>query len=346
MNGHKEEPTTLEKLKEKYTETMSIGAIEKNSLDTIAMHLRHVIKTLGAGFLLKSLNMNHLQEHVNRRAKAKGIRKKPLSSATLRKEIASFRVAWNWGIQAGLVKGQFPNKGVKFPKLVEKPPFQTWDEIERRIASGVTPAEAADLWDALYLRPHEITELLEFVRLHATIPWLYPVVCMAAHTGARRSEILRCEVHDLDFDGETILIREKKRTKGTHTTRRVTMTPFLKNVLQEWLTIHPGSKSLFAQNVAIERSRTRRVAPTPVTRDECHDHFSRTLEKGKWRVLRGIHSLRHAYISCLAAGGVDQRIIDDLVGHQTEQQRQRYRHLTPNLKKEAVNRVFSAFMKG
>jgi integrase len=331
---------TLEQLKENYVETLAIGAVEENSLYTVKMHLRHFIKTLGAQFVMQTLTMNDLQEHVTTRAKAQGIKGRKLSPVTLRKEIASLRACWNWGVHAGLVSGNFPNRGLKFPKLTEKHPFQTWDEIQRRIASGVTPAEEADLWDSLFLRTHEIAELLEFVRANGTQPWIHPLVYMAAHTGARRSEILRCDIHDLDFHGDTILIHEKKRVKGTHTTRRVTMTPSLKNVLNEWLRIHPGGKQLFTQNVMVVRSKTRRVIPTPVTRDECHDHFSRTLEKGKWRVLRGIHSLRHAYISCLAAAGIDQRIIDDLVGHQSEQQRQRYRHLTPNLKKEAVNRVF------
>ena len=32
----------------------------------------------------------------------------------------------------------------------------------------------------------DITELLEYVRkTHARYPWIYPMVCFAAHTGAR-----------------------------------------------------------------------------------------------------------------------------------------------------------------
>lgn len=62
--------------------------------------------------------------------------------------------------------------------------------------------------------------------------------------------------------------------------------------------------------------------------------------RGKWKVLRGLHSLRHSFISCLAAAGVDQRIIDELVGHQTPEQQKRYRHIFPSVKFEAVHRVF------
>jgi hypothetical protein len=33
-----------------------------------------------------------------------------------------------------LVTGRFPNDGLRYPKIDEKPPFMTREEIERRIA--------------------------------------------------------------------------------------------------------------------------------------------------------------------------------------------------------------------
>ncbi len=71
-----------------------------------------------------------------------------------------------------------------------------------------------------------------------------------------------------------------------------------------------------------------------------HDHFKRSLKGSKWERLKGLHTLRHSFISCLAAAGVDQRIIDDFVGHTTDQQRQRYRHLFPDVKQKAISSVF------
>ena len=40
----------------------------------------------------------------------------------------------------------------------------------------------------------------------------------AAYTGARRSELIRMEVEDVDFAGGAITVREKKRSAGS--TRR------------------------------------------------------------------------------------------------------------------------------
>ena len=150
-DGGERPDITLGELKEDFIETHSVGAMEKNSLDTVAMHLRHLIKTFGVNFPVQTLTLAKLQEHVNRRAKKKGIRNRPLSPATIRKEIASFRAAWNWAVQMGLVTGNFPNRGLKFPKSEEKPPFQTWQEIKRQIARGVGVAEERDLWDCLFL---------------------------------------------------------------------------------------------------------------------------------------------------------------------------------------------------
>ena len=59
-----------------------------------------------------------------------------------------------------------------------------------------------------------MAELLEYVRENARHGWIYPMFCFAAHTGARRSEILRSRIADFDFQAGSVLIREKKRVKG------------------------------------------------------------------------------------------------------------------------------------
>ena len=266
-------PITFGDLKTKYLETHSNGVMEANSLATVAMHLRHFENSLGPRFQLQNLSLADLQSHVTRRARKK-YRGKSLSPVTLRKEIASFRAAWNWSMLDGLVKGVFPSRGLVYPKTDEKPPFMTWTEIERRIAScDLTAAEQADLWDCLYLRKPEIDQFLTYVREHATHPWVFPLICTAAHTGARRSELLRMDVNDVNFDTDQILVREKKRNRRQRTTRYVSLTPFLKAVLQDWLAGHPGGKYLFCHSEVVARSKsaaaqqaTREKKPGPVRR--------------------------------------------------------------------------------
>jgi integrase len=289
---------------------------------------------------MPELSMAHLQQHVDRRARMKGQRGR-LSPATIRKEVVTLRTAWNWGVQMGLLTGRYPNKGLRYPKFAEKPPFQTWAEIERRIkAGGLTMKEIAELWDSLYLTLHEIEEILKHVKVKAAQPWVYPLFCFAAYTGARRSEMLRALVSDVDFEGQAVLIREKKRARGRTTNRRVALSPFLAGALKEWIDIHPGGQNLFSQQAVVVKSKTKRSAPTAITRDEAHDHFKRTLSETKWKVIRGYHIFRHSFISLCASRGVDQRLIDEWTGHTTDEQRKRYRHLSPTTQHEAILSVF------
>ena len=50
----------------------------------------------------------------------------------------------------------------------------------------------------------------------------------------------------------------------------------------------------------------------------------------------GFHSYRHSFASNLAALSVDQRVIDEFMGHQTDAMRKRYRHLFPSARSSAM----------
>jgi integrase len=358
---------TLADLRDAYVEALAGGPMEANSKATVKMHLGHFVRTLGGNFRLKDLGLADLQRHVSQRA-AKKYRGRPLSPVTLKKEMATLRACWNWGVAAGLAEGRFPSRGLMYPKAEEKPPFMTWVEIERRVSrGGLSPAEVKAMWDCLYLGLGQVAELLAYVKTNAAHGCLYPMCCCAAHTGARRSELIRAQVDDVDLEGGTMLIRERKRNKEQATTRRVPLSPFLAGVLRGWLAVHPGGKYLFCHADLVARSKKRsrttghrgektretslkgrtatvqvrgRPDAGPLTRDEAHDHFRRTLEGSKWVVLRGWHVLRHSFASNCAAEGTDQRLIDTWMGHQTEAMRKRYRHLFPERERAAIRAVF------
>jgi integrase len=56
-------------------------------------------------------------------------------------------------------------------------------------------------------------------------------------------------------------------------------------------------------------------------------------------VLRGWHIFRHSFASNCAARGLDQRLIDVWMGHQTEEMRKRYRHLIADQERQAIRLV-------
>jgi integrase len=352
---------SLADLRDRYLTTYA-SANENNTLGTAKIHFRHLSSTFGPQFPLPDLKPPDLQRHIDRRGSAS------VAPVTIRKEIATLGTAWNWANRTGLIATPYPNSGLVYPKTSEKPPFQTREEIERQVRRArLDEAAQSALWECLYLTLPDITALLDHVKTHAVHPWIYPMVCLAAHTGARRSELLRAQVSDVDFEGETILIHERKRQKGRRTTRRAPISPFLYGVLKAWLDEHPGGAHLFCHGDAVDRSRTRsrttghqapatrptslkgrrasvrlrdRPASGAISKDEAHDHLRRTLHRSPWEILRGWHVLRHSFVSCCASAGVDQRIIDEWVGHTTGEMRRRYRHLIPSIQKKAIRTVF------
>ena len=308
---------TFAELRDRYIQGHEQGAMEANSLDTVRMHLRHFERTLGVSFPILTLTSAHVQQHIDRRSRQKGIRKKPLSPTTIKKEVTSMRACWNWGVSSGLLQGSFPpNKALNYPKGEEKRPFQTREEIERAIArGGLSPVEIRDLWDGLFLTLPEIQEFQAFVQHNARHDFVYPMIALAAHSGARRSELLRARIDDVDFGGQSMLLRERKRVKGERSFRRVPLSPLLMNVLTGWLAIHPGGQFLFCHRLDVPHSKKSRDGVQPLTRDEANDHFRRTVAGSTWEMVRGWHTFRHSFVSNCVAAGIDQRFIDEWVGH-------------------------------
>jgi len=151
---------TLGELRDQYMRVHE-NSLEETTIDGMRLHFRHLVATLGERFPIPELSLSSLQDHAARRETMRGIGGK-LSPATVRKELVTLRTAWNWAVGFGLIEGKFPAlKRVRLRKPEEKPPFQTWTEIERRIeAGGLTETQKRELWDALYLTLPEIEAVL------------------------------------------------------------------------------------------------------------------------------------------------------------------------------------------
>ena len=310
--------TILSHLREAYLKTVSNGAVEANTLKTSKIHLAHIEETFGKRFLLSALTHEALQGHIDRR-------RNKVSPVTIKKEIDTFRSAWNWAKRMNWVDEPFPSSGLVYPKISAKLPFMTWSEIVRRIKAGGNKKE---LWEALYLDTDQIGELLDYAKTRKAPDWVYPMIVAAAHTGARRSELIRARTEDVDFTAGVITIREKKRSRGVLTTRRVPISSLLTEALKPAMNRQNGKAWLFG------------TGDKPLSVQATQKAFVRILKGSKWSVLKGWHTLRHSFISILANSSIDQRIIDDFVGHQTDEQRRRYRHLMPDVTNRAIQQVF------
>jgi integrase len=359
------EVSTLDALFTRYEQGLPKGALEANSMDTFRLHRKHLLRLLGGRTHLGSITMTALQGYVNGRSR-EAHRGTPISPRTIKKEVATFRAVWNWGRRHGLVTPEAPSKGLIYEKGDEKQPFQTWEQIERQVGrGGLSRAEVKNLWSVLFLTGGQVAECLEYVRSRDLLPLVYPMFVFVAHTGARRSEMVRSRVEDIDFAAKRVWLREKKRDRSVkETVRYVEMTPQLEKVMAEWLgSRHPGGRYTFChedvvkcskkrglttghhrgpngRDMANVRPRTERPGREPLTIKEATYHFKHALAGSKWAVLRGFHVFRHSFASNLAAAGARQEAIDKMMGHQTEEMRRRYRHLFPEETVDALRKVF------
>jgi integrase len=332
---------SLGKLFSEYRDSLPADSLEPETLRVARIHTDHIEGALGQRFMIDRLRLDTLQEYVVKRSKASGKNGKTLSATTIRKELSTFRTIWTWAISKGYVSCPFPNQNLRFPKTTDKPPFQTRVEIERRISlGGLSEAAMRELWDCLFLTVSETEDVLNYLKENAAYDFLYPMAVLAAHTGARRSELVRSQVSDFDFAAGTVQIHEKKRVKGRRTTRMVPLSPKLAKVIQDWFAQKRQSIFTFPRELKVRRERKTRQDGDAVTVDEATYHLDNALSGSKWENIRGWHIFRHSFISNCAAKGIDQRMIDRWSGHQTDEMRKRYTHLFPDAQREAMSLVF------
>ncbi|MCP4175458.1 MAG: tyrosine-type recombinase/integrase [Fuerstiella sp.] len=326
---------------ERYARSIPRDTLEATSICTVKVHMGHVTRLIGSRTLVNSVTKSELQEYVTARSEEPG-RRGCVSPTTIRKELGTFGALWNWAKTEGYVETDFPRNGLLFPKQTDKLPFQTWEQIARQIRDQeLTVFDALPLWECLYLNRTQVEKLLRFVKDNSRHPFVYPMCAIAAYTGARRSEICRSHTSDIDLVGSTFTIRERKRSRAHRTTRTVPISDSLGDALEESLSRNPSSRYAFPENhraLRLEKSARDRNGMKPF---EASNFLNAVLSGSVWEPLRGWHVFRHSFISNCASSGVDQRFIDAWVGHQTEEQRLRYRHLFPDSQIKAINSVFS-----
>jgi integrase len=336
--GPSEQPLllTLGELISTYQDQRIPGAKEDSTIRTENMHLRHILRGLKKSTFVKSIRMSDLQAYVVARLKQK-YHGHSITAETVRKELGTLRIVWNWGMRHGLLDRPAPLAGLEFPKRDERHPFRTWDEITAILArGGISTAEVRELWESLYLTREEIHEVLKYAKGVAKHAFIYPLLVFVAHSGMRISEALRSRIEDIDLAAGKVVVREKKRSRIRATTfRRVDMTPMLIDTMKQWLSVHPGGLLTFCKEADLNRGRERHEIVS-IDKHAARKHFKLTFRGSRWAKLRGYHVFRHSFASNLAAQGVDQRIIDAFLGHQTEEMRCRYRHLLPQTGRAAI----------
>lgn len=247
-----------------------------------------------------------------------------LKNSTINRELTTFRIMFNLAIKRGLVESN-PVKGVK--QLKEDSSFtrfRTGDEIRRMVDSGrYTDEQIKEARRYRYLTQEELKRLLEMAKdseIHAFI-------AVAAYTGMRFSEIRRLKWNDVDFVSQKILARGYKGSQTeVESARHIPIHPALIDILQQHR--QEGSSAWLFSDENGERH----------PKDFYYWRLQKLTDGTEFEGVR-FHTFRHSFASNLAIKGVDQRLIDEWMGHQTEEMRKRYQHLFPEAQRKEISRL-------
>jgi integrase len=295
-----------------------------------AMHLRHLLRHLGcrADRSCDAVTVRDLDGFVQARLAAR-------HPNTAERERITLLQFYKWAVRqeylsASPAAGLAPIKGGE-----DRPPFRTAAEIERILErGGLTDEERLDVWDTLYLSPSEIAGLLATVRANAAVDYAFLLHAVPAYTGMRRGEVLRLRWVDVDLDEGYVSARSRKQSRRKReTVRRIGLHPELKADLLAWREKRPRGQFVVCEpdgSGPVNNDRANRVFWQPMRGTPW------CLDNGRDLFKVGFHTYRHSFASNLAAAGVDQRVIDEFMGHTTEAMRKRYRHLFPSAKKSAI----------
>ncbi len=289
-----------------------------SSYKTEQIHLRHFLAFLGddAKLAISGITSSIIDEYVVWRRESVG-------PNTVNKELQTISQMFRFAIERDLYNNNPINPGHRFKKAGVPHRFMTRPEINEQIKrGGLTDKEEKDLMRFRYLKMDEITELL---KLSKRSP-LHPLIALLAYTGMRRGEALSLEWKDVDLKRKKILVRSRKQSSSVEFTGRdIDIHPKLLPILKKLHKTSKKGKYVFSNNQSGYWDQ-----------DSAYRQFKNLIAGTSFEGI-GFHCFRHSFASNLAALGVDQRIIDHFMGHQTEEIRRRYQHLFPASRRKAID---------
>jgi integrase len=320
---------TLRVLADQYADSQK-SLLAPSYLYSQSVHLRHLARFLGAKAdqPCRVVGFRDLDDFLKTRLETR-------HANTVERERITLLQFFRWVVKRGYLaqspaSGPAPIKGD-----VDRPPFRTVAEIQHIIErGGRTDSAVLDPWECLYLNPSEIAGLLALIKANSKTDYGHLLHAIPVYTGIRRGEVLRLQGVDVDLAEGFIYTRSRKQSRSKReTVRRIDLHEELKKELLDWKQRRPRGQYVISDARTLEpinNDRSNRVFWQPMR------HTEWCLNNTKDWFKLGLHTYRHSFASNLAAAGVDQRIIDEFMGHSTDAMCRRYRHLFPKQRRSAI----------
>jgi site-specific recombinase XerD len=172
------------------------------------------------------------------------------------------------------------------------------------------------------LGPDEVAALLD--RIPASTPLEVrdrALFELAYSCGLRADELVKLDVGDPDFDGETVRVTGKGQK-----TRIVPMGEPAQRALERYLmTARPALEPRREEPAFFLSRRGRRLSPSDIRR-----RLARWVREAAVAGRISPHTLRHSFATHLLEGGADLRSIQELLGHASVSTTQVYTRVEPS----------------
>jgi integrase len=165
-------------------------------------------------------------------------------------------------------------------------------------------------------------------------PTLHDIALISLQTGARAGEIFNLKGQDVDFQNGLVALRDTKNKE----TRYAPMTRDIKIILKRRLPENLGNY-FFADQDGKKIKEVSNAFSAIVDKLE----LNKNVKDQRQRVV--FHTCRHTFASWLAIQGTPLYTIAKLMGHKSIAMTERYSHLSPDHKKDAVNGLAIALKK-
>ena len=143
---------------------------------------------------------------------------------------------------------------------------------------------------------------------------------------------------------EVIPVKTKRKGKKVRIPIHPTIRPLLENMMRQvdGDYFFPKERELHANNstnITVNIQKHFEACGIKTTEKPTTSHRRRAI------VRVGFHSLRHSFVSLMAAGGAPQHVIQQLVGHGSPAMTEHYTHLDDTQKATAMSALPASFLK-